>query len=41
MGSDFNLTSWCDTWLKASGVNILEPVLEFSPEGTLKSLKVK
>ena len=41
MGSDFNLTNWCDTWLKSSGSNILEPIVELSADGSLKSLKVK
>lgn len=41
MGDDFNLTTWCDTWLKSSGVNILEPVVEFNEDGSLKSLKIK
>jgi aminopeptidase N len=41
MGSDFNLTEWCDSWLKSSGVNILEPVVELTPEGQLKSLKIR
>ena len=41
MGEDFNLTNWCDTWLKSSGVNILEPVIEFNADGSLKSLKIK
>jgi aminopeptidase N len=27
MGADFNFTEWCDTWLKTSGINILEPVV--------------
>lgn len=41
MGSDFNLTNWCDTWLKSSGSNILEPIVELNADGSLKSLKVK
>ena len=41
MGDDFSLTNWCDTWLKSSGVNILEPVIEFNTDGSLKSLKIK
>jgi aminopeptidase N len=40
MGSDFNLTNWCDTWLKSSGINILEPIVELNADGTLKSLQV-
>ena len=41
MGADFNLSNWCDTWLKSSGVNILEPIVEFNEDGSLKSLKIK
>ena len=28
MGEGFKLSEWCNTWLKSSGVNILEPVVE-------------
>ena len=41
MGEDFNLTSWCNTWLKSSGINILEPVVEHNEDGSIKSLKIK
>jgi aminopeptidase N len=41
MGSDFNLRTWCDQWLKTSGSNILEPVVELNADGILKSLKLK
>ena len=41
MGEDFNLTEWCNTWLKSSGVNILEPVVEYHEDGSIKSLKIK
>ena len=41
MGSDFNLTTWCDSWLKTSGVNIIEPLLELTADGTIQSLKIK
>jgi len=41
MGDNFNLKNWCDTWLKSSGVNILEPVVALNADGTLQSLKVK
>lgn len=41
MGEDFNLTNWCNTWLKSSGINILEPVVEHNEDGSIKSLKIK
>ena len=34
------MTQWCDSWLKSSGVNILEPILEVD-NGQLRSLKIK
>lgn len=40
MGEGFNLPDWCDTMLKSSGSNILEPVMEFE-NGQLKSLKIR
>lgn len=41
MGPEFNLTSWCDSWLKTSGVNIIEPVIELTPDGKVKSLQIR
>ena len=41
MGSEFDLPTWCDQWLKTSGINILEPVLTHNAEGHLESLKIK
>ena len=32
MGDDFNFTDWCDTWLKSSGVNILEPEVKYNED---------
>lgn len=40
LGPDFDVTQWCDTWLKSSGVNTFEPVLEIE-NGQLKSLKIR
>ena len=40
LGENFDMTQWCDTWLKTSGVNILEPILEVE-NGQLRSLKIK
>ena len=41
MGDDFNFTDWCDTWLKTSGVNILEPVVEYNDDFSVKSFAIK
>jgi aminopeptidase N len=41
LGHQFNLIEWCDTWLATSGVNILEPVVEWNDNGSIKTLSVK
>lgn len=41
MGDDFNFTDWCDTWLKSSGVNILEPEVDFNEDSSIKTLSIK
>jgi aminopeptidase N len=41
LGPDFNLWEWSDTWLSSSGVNILEPVIEWNGDGTVKKLQIK
>jgi aminopeptidase N len=40
MGPDFNFKKWCDEWLLTSGVNILEPIVEYGPNDTIKSLSI-
>ena len=30
MGEDFNFLNWADTWLKTSGINVVEPIVHFS-----------
>ena len=40
MGPDFNFTDWCDTWLNTSGINVLEPVVEFDGD-TIKTFQIK
>ena len=40
MGPDFNFTDWCDTWLNTSGINVLEPVVEFDGD-SIKSFHIK
>ena len=32
MGNDFSFKQWCDNQLHTSGINILEPELEFSAD---------
>ena len=41
MGADFDLTAWCDTWLKTSGINILTPIVEYEADGSIKSFAIK
>jgi len=41
MGEDFSFEEWSETWLKTSGVNILEPVLEYSDDFSVKSFAIK
>lgn len=41
MGEDFNFTEWCDSWLKSSGVNILEPVVEYNDDSSVKTFSIR
>ena len=41
MGPDFDFEDWCQKWLNSSGINILEPVVEYNEDGSLKSFEVK
>jgi len=35
MGAEWSLTDWCDTWLKSSGINIIEPVVDLNSDGSV------
>lgn len=41
MGAGFDLIEWCDSWLNTSGINFLEPVVEYEESGAIKSLAIK
>ncbi len=41
LGADFDLWEWSDQWLSSSGVNILEPVIEWGPNGSIIKLQIK
>ncbi len=41
LGADFDMWEWTDQWLSTSGVNILEPVIEWGPNGSITKLQVK
>lgn len=40
-GPDFDFSEWCESWLVSSGVNIIEPICEYSADGKLTKLQVK
>ena len=40
MGTGFNFLDWCDSWLTSSGVNILEPLVEYNNDFSIKSLNI-
>ena len=41
MGLGFNFSEWCDQWLTTSGINILEPVVEYNADSSVKSFSIK
>ena len=41
MGQDFDFQDWCQEWLNSSGINILEPQVEYNDDGSVKSFAVK
>jgi aminopeptidase N len=41
MGDDFSFEEWSETWLKTSGVNVLEPALEYNDDFSVKSFAIK
>lgn len=41
MGENFNFKEWCETWLKTSGANVLEPIVEWNEDSSIKSLVIK
>ena len=41
MGKDFNFTDWCETWLTTSGVNVIEPIIEYNQDNSIKKLTIK
>jgi len=41
LGADFDLWEWSDQWLSTSGVNILEPVVEYGADGSVAKLQVR
>lgn len=36
-----SIEEWCDQWLNTSGVNILEPIVEWNENNSVKSLSLK
>lgn len=41
MGNDFDFKEWSDTWLFTSGLNILEPLVEYNEDFSVKSFVIK
>ena len=41
MGEGFNFLEWSDSWLQTSGVNILEPVIEYNEDSSVKTFSIK
>jgi hypothetical protein len=41
MGKDFNFTDWCETWLTTSGVNVIESIVEYNQDNSIKKLTIK
>lgn len=37
----FDFKKWADSFIYYSGVNILEPVIKFEKDGSLKEIEVK
>jgi len=37
----FKLAEWCDSWVRCSGINTLDPILELGDNRRLLSLKIK
>ena len=40
MGANFNLTKWSNSWLTASGVNVLDPQIDFE-NNYIRTLKIR
>ena len=40
MGKDFNFTDWCETLLTTSGVNVIEPIVEYNQDNSIKNTLV-
>jgi aminopeptidase N len=41
MGQNFKLAEWSDTWLKTSGVNMLEGVATYDKDSKIESFAIK
>jgi len=41
MGKDFDFKEWCNSWLQTSGVNTIEPIVEFNADNSIKSLSIQ
>jgi aminopeptidase N len=41
MGEHFDFKEWCNSWLKTSGVNTFQPIVEYNADGSIKSLQIQ
>lgn len=41
MGQDFNFIEWCDSWLTTSGVNVLQPIVDYNSDLTIQRFAIK
>ena len=40
MGVDFDFNEWCEIWLTTSGINIIEPIVEYNEDSSIKKLVI-
>ena len=41
MGDNFNFLDWCHNWLRVNGPSILEPLIEYNDDQSIKKLVIK
>jgi hypothetical protein len=41
MGNDFAMDKWSDTWLKSSGINLLEGIAEYDKDKSIQTFAIK
>ena len=41
MGADFHFDSWAQSWLTTTGVNTIEPLVQYDESGMINYLSIK